>query len=329
MNDKERTPFFSIVIPVYNVEKYINECIQSVVYQDFRDIQIIIVIDGSPDNSKAICEKYRNQDKRIVIVEQKNQGVAVARNHGLEIATGKYVHFVDPDDRLPNSTVYSKLYALLKDEHTDVLIGKSSYYENEFLEKVEDGISFDESFDGNCLSYLLEKKMFFALTSGCNKIFNVSFLKRNKLFWPLNIINEDDRWLPQVFSFCTHMKFSSTEIYDVRRRPQSLCSTVDSDKLVLRGKGNIETAKTNLQLIQQEPITKTALGNGTEYYVREYFNAMRMVFDNKGDVVFDYGIVDTMRNSNNGKMRLLYVLSKLIGKRNTYRIMLRRYGINQ
>ena len=88
----------SIIVPVYRAEKYLADCLNSLIHQKYQNIEIILVVDGSPDNSLAICREFASRDSRIVVVDQENQGVSAARNHGIELATGKYVIFVDSDD---------------------------------------------------------------------------------------------------------------------------------------------------------------------------------------------------------------------------------------
>ena len=90
----------SVIIPVYKVEKYIRQCIDSVIGQTYQNLEIILVDDGSPDNCGAICDEYARQDSRIQVIHQENQGVSVARNVGIGIATGEWIMFVDPDDWL-------------------------------------------------------------------------------------------------------------------------------------------------------------------------------------------------------------------------------------
>lgn len=90
----------SVIIPVYNAEKYIRECLESVINQTYPELEILIIDDGSTDNSYAICKKYEEQDSRITVLHQENQGASVARNLGLKHVTGQYVGFVDSDDVL-------------------------------------------------------------------------------------------------------------------------------------------------------------------------------------------------------------------------------------
>lgn len=95
----------SVVIPVYNVEDYLPQCLDSVISQSYTNLEIILIDDGSRDSSGKICDEYALQDSRIRVIHQQNQGLSAARNAGIEIATGKYIIFVDSDDYLPGGTI--------------------------------------------------------------------------------------------------------------------------------------------------------------------------------------------------------------------------------
>ena len=109
-------PKISVIIPVYNVEKYLSECLDSIINQTFKDIEIICIDDGSTDNSHLILEEYVKKDSRIKIVEQKNQGAGASRNKGIECATGEYLHFMDSDDALYQDA-YSKIFEILENNN--------------------------------------------------------------------------------------------------------------------------------------------------------------------------------------------------------------------
>ena len=98
MNDTMHIPEFSVIVPVYKVEQYLGRCIASVLAQTFADLELILIDDGSPDESGAICDRFAAEDDRIIVIHQKNRGVSAARNAGLDIARGKYIVFVDSDD---------------------------------------------------------------------------------------------------------------------------------------------------------------------------------------------------------------------------------------
>lgn len=112
----------SIIVPVYNVEKYLNRCIDSIVSQTYRTLEIILVDDGSADNSGSICDEYAGKDVRIKVVHKNNGGLGFARNSGLDVATGKYVTFIDGDDYI-GKTHIEEMYVLIQNTKTDTCMG--------------------------------------------------------------------------------------------------------------------------------------------------------------------------------------------------------------
>ena len=117
----------SVVVPVYNVENYLNECIESILQQTYHELEVILVDDGSTDRSGELCEEWKKKDKRIHVIHQSNQGLSEARNRGLENITGKYVAFVDSDDIL-HPQMYEHLADALQAEQADVAICKETLF---------------------------------------------------------------------------------------------------------------------------------------------------------------------------------------------------------
>ena len=111
----------SVVIPIWNTEKYLRKCLASVVNQTYKNLEIICINDGSPDNSLAILEEYAKKDSRIIIINQGNAGVSTARNRGLDIATGEYISFVDPDDWIESNTYESTVNLFEKNPKVDLI----------------------------------------------------------------------------------------------------------------------------------------------------------------------------------------------------------------
>lgn len=116
MNDN----LVSVIVPIYMVEDYLIECVDSIINQTYTNLQIILVDDGSPDGCGSICDKYVNQDSRIEVIHQKNGGLSNARNNGLKLARGKFVSFVDSDDRI-NRTMISDMVKIADREGVDVV----------------------------------------------------------------------------------------------------------------------------------------------------------------------------------------------------------------
>lgn len=111
----------SVVLPIYNVEKYLERCINSVVHQTYQNLEIILVDDGSPDNCPQICEEWRKRDSRIKVVHKQNAGLGMARNSGIDVATGKYICFFDSDDYVREDTI-EKCVNMAESKQADIVI---------------------------------------------------------------------------------------------------------------------------------------------------------------------------------------------------------------
>ena len=130
MNDN----LISIIVPIYNVEKYLNQCIQSIVKQTYKNLEIILIDDGSTDKSPELCDEWATNDKRIKVIHQKNQGAAMAKNQGLESATGELIAFVDSDDCI-KIDMYERLYKLLKEKQCDIVECGYQCFENNITDE--------------------------------------------------------------------------------------------------------------------------------------------------------------------------------------------------
>jgi len=117
----------SVIIPVYNDEKYLEQCVESVLTQSYHNLEVILVDDGLTDATPAICEDFRRQDDRIRVIYKQNEGVGASRNTGLAMATGDYILFIDHDDWLLEDHI-QKLYDLLKKNQADIAIGNFSRF---------------------------------------------------------------------------------------------------------------------------------------------------------------------------------------------------------
>lgn len=116
----------SVIVPIYRVEKYLSRCIESILNQSYKDIEVFLVDDGSPDNCGEICDRYARKDNRITVIHQKNAGVSAARNAGLNRAKGEYIGFVDPDDYIAVD-MYDKMLTSLEKERANLAICGYNY----------------------------------------------------------------------------------------------------------------------------------------------------------------------------------------------------------
>ncbi|MFR2551722.1 MAG: glycosyltransferase [Clostridioides difficile] len=138
-------PKISIIVPVYNVEKYLEKCVRSILAQTFTDFELILVDDGSLDSSGAMCDQFAEQDQRVKVIHKENGGLSDARNAGIELATGEYLGFVDSDDYIADD-MYELLYTNIVKEDADLSIcGIYDVYEGkEPVEKQQQYIVLDK-----------------------------------------------------------------------------------------------------------------------------------------------------------------------------------------
>lgn len=123
----------SVIIPIYNVDQYLSQCMQSVLSQSYKELEIILVDDGSTDKCPALCDEYEKKDARVRVIHKKNGGLSDARNVGMKMATGEWVYFVDSDDWLPQDAI-QKLFHFARENYCDVVQGGLYYaYQNHLL----------------------------------------------------------------------------------------------------------------------------------------------------------------------------------------------------
>lgn len=130
-------PTFSIIVPVYKTEKYLKKCISSILKQTYRDFELILVDDGSPDQCPCICDEYREKDSRIKVLHKKNGGVSSARNLGLSMAIGTYIWFVDSDDYIEPYSL-QKLYEIQQEFESDLCIFNAKLEETNIVENINE-----------------------------------------------------------------------------------------------------------------------------------------------------------------------------------------------
>lgn len=171
---KEEKPLITIVVPIYKVEQYLENCIQSIIKQTYTNLQIILVDDGSPDNCGKICDEYALKDKRIEVVHQSNAGVSEARNIGISKAKGEYIGFVDSDDYI-DENMYEEMYELLKTREADVCICNMYTVVNNKAEKMHEDEGIQEYNTIQILrEILLDKKI---RNYACNKLYKTSLFE--------------------------------------------------------------------------------------------------------------------------------------------------------
>ena len=218
-------PIISIIVPIYNVGKYLPRCIDSILNQTFKNFELIIVNDGSTDNSGVVCDDYTKKDTRIKIIHKSNGGVSSARNAGLYLAKGKYIGFVDPDDYI-DKNMYEKLYRLCIDNNSDIAICRFNREINgniqnkegtEEIIKLNNVEAMNELFKGNLYRFSL-----------CNKLFSNKCF--NDVLFPEGRIHEDLSTTYRLFANSKSSIYINYCGYIYVKRENSILTSIFNEK---------------------------------------------------------------------------------------------------
>lgn len=222
--------FFSIVIPVYNVEQYLHQCIDSILNQTFTNYEIILIDDGSHDSSPVICDEYANQHSNITVIHKTNGGLSDARNTGVKAAHGEYLCFLDSDDYWCEDDALEEYWALLSKAHADILrTGNMISRSSNGTILVDRKTTFSKYSGMNnqqVLTGLIESGNL--SISACSLIVSRQFFVRNSLFFKPGIKSEDIEWALRLYQCNPTWTFSDRNIYVYRSgRSGSITSTMD------------------------------------------------------------------------------------------------------
>lgn len=272
---------FSIIIPIYNVEKYIHRCIESVINQTYKNIEIVLVDDESPDECPKICDEYAMNDNRVIVVHKQNGGLSDARNAGIKVASGEYLIFLDGDDYIEIDTCQN--FYKYTTSKPDVIIGEAI---------VEGGtidlshINSDDELNGE--QYLLNAyKAKKAPMAAWLNVFNREFLQSNNLYFKKGILHEDEEFSPRALLaantiICSGVFFyhyviredSITTKKDKRKNAQHLYTTCCELEIIYNKLKNEELKLYLLDSLTEKYLNMFQVGRlykyGREYYHTEF-----------------------------------------------------------
>ncbi len=235
-------PKVSVVVPVYNTEKYLPQCLDSIINQTFKDFECICINDDSTDNSLKVLEEYAKKDNRIKIISQKNAGLSNVKNVGIKNATGTYITFIDSDDFV-SLDYLEKLYKRIDENNYDVVYCKHKLYydlENtyhrpksekklpELAKKIN--LSSDKNFILKNLLYLVENAR-----SSCMKMYRLDAIRNNNVLFFENIFAQCDYVHNILFAMYSknNISFIDEELYFYRKQVKSI--SIDRDRMVING----------------------------------------------------------------------------------------------
>ena len=338
-----KTPFFSLITPVYNIERLLEKTIQSALEQSFADWEMILVDDGSPDDAGKICDRYAKKDSRISVIHKENEGLAEARNTGIKACTGQYFIILEGSDLLFDRETLENIYKTLHHEDVDIYFGR-----------LQDVIEKDWKVTNVQAEYCVEglytkggRKLFvelfdnadvLALSSPVNKVIRTNFVKENELWFYKGIYHDDDEWIPRAISMSKKTYFTNDIIYNALTWDGCLGLAVSDKSLARKACDKMLLAEhccreiDRLFLEEKDTEFKRKF---YEYYVRIYLAGVSMLNQirdrecmlnvkksiEKHKVLFDYA-----RHTTSGNLHLLSYVKKVLGVSIATKLVLKRYS---
>ena len=225
---KKNNPLITVIVPIYNVEKYLRHCVDSILSQSYHNLEVWLVDDGSPDGCPTICDEYARKDNRIKVIHKKNGGLSDARNVAIDVASGEYICFVDSDDYVA-PTYVETLYSLIEKYHT-----KASIINPVAID--EDG-NLTHSFQHDNQEYCWSadetlEQMFYQNkfdTTAWGKLYHRSLFESG-IRYPKGLLFEDLPTTYLLFKRCDKIAFKATELYYYLLRSDSIEGSVFSNE---------------------------------------------------------------------------------------------------
>lgn len=220
----------SVVIPVYNTEKYVEKCVESVKNQTYKNVEIILVDDGSPDGSPALLDRIARENENIKVVHKENGGLSSARNAGMEVMTGEYVLFLDSDDTLTEKTLETLFDAIRKENAQSAFSAK--YYEvaeTDGDRKLKMHFASDIRFDSSrkfALEMLIKKSRAWRATA---VLYKTDIIRENNIIFPLGAISEDFAFNIKYHTYAEKIAICEEPTLIYFRRPGSISKSFDSN----------------------------------------------------------------------------------------------------
>lgn len=211
----------SVIIPVYNAEKYLEECIDSVINQTYKNIELILINDGSTDNSQDICERYKNKYSNINLFNITNHGVSYSRNFGISKSSGEYIIFIDADDYIEKNMIFDLVKIKEEDTTNTIIFNYSKVYIDNKVEiaNIPELIIEKQDLLNNFFFYY--NKMI--LNQPWNKLYDSKIIKKNNINFDINLaIGEDLMFNLEYFKYCNKFRIINQYYYNYRINPDSV-----------------------------------------------------------------------------------------------------------
>lgn len=300
----------SIIMPVYNVEKYIKQSIESVINQTYNNLEIILVDDGSTDFSGEICDEYSKKDNRIKVIHTENRGLSCARNTGLDNATGKYIMFIDSDDFFEKNSC-EVLYNEIENKKADYVIGNYIHTTHEG-KKWKNPLFNQKIYDNFKLSITDYKKSIFVMNSVVwNKIFKREFIEKNKLRFVPGAFAEDAIFSTYCYVHTNKSYYISDVVYNYRQNQVNKSISTNCTK------DYFKKLNASYKLIFQNFETTNNIGFYRFFYARIMPYLLCKIID-----------TDTLENDNE-KIEVLKLLNWFFKQKEIYNVVVLNELLNE
>ncbi|MDD3184932.1 MAG: glycosyltransferase [Anaerostipes sp.] len=314
----------SVIIPVYNTEKYLQQCVANVLNQTYEDLEILLIDDGSTDGSGMLCDKLHENDHRIQVIHKKNGGLSHARNTGIKSSSGEYILFLDSDDYWDDKELIELLIKNTNNGTVDVVNFRYKKYVekgNQYIQCLNSLENFKYSPNKNIvLENLLNSGLY--ISSACNKFLRTKFLKDNELYFREGITSEDIDWCARLMLCADTMSYCNVDGYVYRMRDNSISHTLKYK--------NIHDLKENI--LECVRVGET-INKKTKFY-SIYFTFVAYQY---GTILFNHNLVGDKRIAemmqelkhyqwlldfhSNPKIKMIYWVNKIFGYNNLLRCM--------
>ena len=296
---------FSIIIPVYNVENYLDDCVASVLSQSFADLEVLLIDDGATDSSGAMCDSWAARDSRVNVIHQENQGLSGARNTGIRAAQGEYLMFLDSDDWWSGRDVLEKLALRIEKTQPQVL---SFDYQKSFDGKLDEPYFNKEDATGHTLSWMMEQELW--VNGACNKAISRQLFS-DGLFFRKGISSEDMDWTLRLALRADRFDYLQQVVFIYRQRTVSISHSVSPKRVA----DMLENTSYCLQLLEETPQKKQVLLPYVAYqYATALYNCASLPRKQRRALLPDFKALRwLLKESSNSKVKLLNTANKLLG----------------
>lgn len=311
----------SVIIPIYNVGYYLQQCVNSVIKQTYENIEIILVDDGSNDECPAICDTYAKKYSNVKVVHKPNGGLSDARNVGIQNSTGDYLLFLDADDFWKDLTAIQSLVDRINITHADLInFSYIKYYEDlnkydNYFENIE-SLSLDMS-KSERINYLLDNNLYIA--SACNKLVKKSLFEDDDLYFVKGIYSEDIDWCLRLLIKANRPDFICENFYCYRQRSDSITHTIN-DKKCQDLTNNILNC---FSIVEKNDSLKDSLYRYVSYQFGTFFITQALAENYQSDCINKLSKYKWILkyHSNNKKLIVLNIMVTLFGYRLTCKII--------